>query len=127
MWKINSLYFKNVCTCWNKAIRRTVKVLYTTHTWMLAPILNKTHISTQLNKRCIRFLCGMASSHNIIVYKCYKNAVGNSNAPIGSNIAYFRDKYGIELNSLSKNIINLILEPKLSTEQLIIFQHLQDL
>ena len=46
---------------------------------------------------------------------------------MGSNIAYFRDKYGIELNSLSKNITNLVSEPKLSTKQLIVIQHLRDL
>ena len=79
MWKINSLYFKNGCICWNKAVRRIVNVLYTTHTWMLGPILNQTHTSTQLIKRCIRFLFGMASSHDIIVYTFYKNVVGNTN------------------------------------------------
>ena len=81
-------------------------------------------------KRCIRFLFGMASSHNIIVYTCYKNAVGNANTPMGSNIAYFREKYGIGVNSLSKNLnmTNLVSEPKLSrpTEQLIVIQHLRD-
>ena len=55
MWKINSLYFKNESICWNKAVRRIVNVPYTTHTWMLGPILNQAHISTQLIKRCIRF------------------------------------------------------------------------
>ena len=108
-------------------MRKIVNVSYTTQAWMLGPILNQTHISTQLIKRCIRFLFGMASSHNIIVYTCYKNAVGNANTPMGSNIAYFRDKYGIELNSLSKNITNLVSGPKLSTEQLIVIQHLRDL
>ena len=93
---------------------------------MLGPILNQTHISTQLIKRCILFLFEIASSHNIIVYTFYKNAVGNANMPMGSNIAYFRDKYCIEVNSLSKNIINLVSEPKLSTEQLIVIQHLRD-
>ena len=79
MWKINFLCFKNVCICWNKAVRRIVNVPYTTHTWMLGPILNRTHISTQLIKRCILFLFGMARSHNIIAYTCYKNAVVNAN------------------------------------------------
>ena len=68
----------------------------------------------------------MASSHNIIVYTSYKNAV-NDNTPMGSNKAYFRDKYGIEINSLSKNITNLVSEPKLNTEQLIVIQHLRNL
>ena len=69
----------------------------------------------------------MASSHNIIVYTCYKNAIGNANTSMGSNIAYFRDKYGIEVNRLSKNITKLVSEPKLRTEQLIVIQHLREL
>ena len=127
IWKINSLYFIYVCICWNKAVRSIVNVPYTTHTWMLGPILNQTHISTQLIERCIRFLFEMASSLNIIVYTCYKHAVGNANTPKGSNIVYVRDKYGIEVNRISKNITNLVSEPKLGTEQLIAIQHLRDL
>ena len=92
IWKINSLYFNNVCICWNKAVRRLVNIPYTTHTWKLEPILNQTHISIQLIKRCILFLFAMASSHNIIGYTCYNNAVGNDNTPMGSNIGYFRNK-----------------------------------
>ena len=46
---------------------------------------------------------------------------------MGSNIDYFRNMYGIEVNGLSKNITNLFSEPKLSTEQLIVIQHLRDL
>ena len=94
---------------------------------MLGPILNQTHISTQLIKRCIGFLFRMASSHNIIMYTCYKNAVGNPNTPMSLTIAYFRNKYGIEVNRPSKNIAKLVSEPKLSTEQLIVIQHLRDL
>ena len=100
-----------------------MNVPYTTHTWMLGPILNQTQISIQLVKRCIRFLFGMASSHNIIVYTYYKNVVGNANTPMGSNVAYFKDKFSIEVNRLSKNITKLVSEPKLSTEQLIVIQH----
>ena len=44
-----------------------------------------------------------------------------------SNAAYFKDKHSIEVNRLSKDIINLVSEPKLSTEQIIVIQHLRDL
>ena len=40
---------------------------------------------------------------------------------------YFRNMYIIEVNGLSKNITNLVSEPKLSTEQLIVIQHLRNL
>ena len=42
----------------------------------------------------------MNSSRNTIVYTCYKNAVGNANTSMGSNIAYYENKYGIEVNTL---------------------------
>ena len=58
-------------------IRRIVNVPYTAHTWMLGPILNQTHISTQSIKICIWFLFGMAISHNIFVYTCYKQVLSN--------------------------------------------------
>ena len=62
------------------------------------------------------------------MYTWYKNAVGNANTPMGSNIAYFKNKYGIlKVNGLSKNITNLVSEPNLMTEQIIVIQHLQDL
>ena len=61
------------------------------------------------------------------MYTCYENAVGNANTPMGSNIAYFRDKYDIEANSLSKNITNLVSKPILSTKQFIVIQHLRDI
>ena len=48
MWKIKSLYIKNICIFWNKAVHRIVNVPYTTHTWMLGPILNQTHKVNQL-------------------------------------------------------------------------------
>ena len=57
----------------------------------------------------------------------YKNAVGNANTPMGSNITYFWNKYGIEVNSIFKNITNLVSVPKLSTGQLIVIPLLRDL
>ena len=51
---------------------------------------NQAYISTQIIKRCIWLLFGIASNHNI-VYTCFKNAVGNAITPMGSNIAYFRN------------------------------------
>ena len=56
-----------------------------------------------------------------------KNAVGNANTSMGLYIAYFRNKYDIEVNGLSKSITNLVSEAKLSTEQLIVIQNLRDL
>ena len=55
-----------------------------------------------------------------------KNAVGHANASMGLIIAYFRNKYGFEVNGLSKSITNLVSEAKLSSEQLIVIQNLCD-
>ena len=104
-----------------------VNSVFVSHKNKIAKLFSKPAITH--HEKMHSFLFGMASSHNIIVYRptCYKNAVGNANTPMGSNIAYFREKYGIEVNRLSKNITKLVSEPKLSTELLIVIQHLRDL
>ena len=53
--RLTPYILKNVCIYWNKAVRRIVNVPYTTHTCMLGPILNQTHISTQLIKDAFGF------------------------------------------------------------------------
>ena len=109
---LSNIYF---CSCYGfqvekLAVCRIVNISYTTHTSRLRP--NQAYISTQIIKRCIWFLFGIASSHNIIVYTCFKNAVGNAITPIGSNKAYFRNNCEIEVNSLSKNITNFSFRVK---------------
>ena len=51
-----TIYILKMCAhVGTKHVRRIINIPYTTHTWMLGPILNQTHISTQLIKRCIDF------------------------------------------------------------------------
>ena len=61
----------------------------------------------------------MSISSNIIVRTCYSRAIYNANTPIGSNIAYIRNKYGnnkpspVQMSSHDKSVIkefeNLLL------------------
>ena len=59
MWKLDSLYFNKVTTAWNIGVRRTCNLPYTSHRWLLGPIMRQPHINLQLYKRCARFLYGM--------------------------------------------------------------------
>ena len=67
MWRLGFVYFNNVCTAWNIAVRRVCNLQYTT---LLGPLMNKPHISYQLQKPCIRFLHKMKTSQNETVLTC---------------------------------------------------------
>ena len=54
-------------------------------------------MSLQLYKRCARFLYGMKQCRNYIVIACFTNAMHNARPPFGHNLAFFRNKYGIDI------------------------------
>ena len=41
----------------------------------------------------------MKTSQNEIVLTCYRNAVRNANTPIGHNIAFLRNSFGIDIDN----------------------------
>ena len=99
MWRLGSVYFNKVCTAWNIAVCKICNLPYTTHRWFLGPLMNQSHITYQLQKRCIRLLHNMKTSQNKIVLTCYRNAVRNANKLNGHNIAFLRNTLGIDIDN----------------------------
>ena len=89
----------NIYTTWNITVRKICNLPYTTHRWILGPLMNQPHIGYQLQKRCIRFLHIMKTSQNKIVLTCYRNAVRNVNTLIGHNIAFLRNTLGTDIDN----------------------------
>ena len=97
---------------------------YTTaHTWILGPLLGQPHIHCQLQQRTLRFLCSIQNNNNILVSACWKYASNNANSPLGYNIAYFRNSYGIDIlpDVCVKKIIH---PPQLDNEQHMVISEL---
>ena len=67
--------------------------------------MNQAHMSLQLYKRCARFLYGMKQCRNYIVRACFNNAMQNARTPLGHNLAFFRNKYGIDIFVMSIIIV----------------------
>ena len=44
MWQVNSQYICNVCTSWNKDVRRILNLPHDAHTWLIGPLLKQNHI-----------------------------------------------------------------------------------
>ena len=96
-WQIDSTDYKriHVCVTWKKSI---LKLPYTTHTWMIGPVLDQSHIHYQLHRRTLRYISSMCISRNVLITACVKSAINNVNSPLRHNIAYFRNKYGINFS-----------------------------
>ena len=48
LWDLSSIGFQKFCVQWNKAVRRLLNVSNRTHTWLLGPLSNQTHVSCKL-------------------------------------------------------------------------------
>ena len=81
-----------------KVFETLKKIPYTTHPWILGPLLGRNHIHCQLQQRTLRFLCSIQNNNNTLGFACWKYANNNANSPLGYNIAYFRNSYGIDIS-----------------------------
>jgi len=118
LWDFKSAGFKKCCIQWNKAVRRLFNLNYRTHTWVLGPLLEQSHISCQLYAKTLKFLYSMLHNDNIIVSSVGKIALSCATSPIGRNMSYLRHMFDLNLNdSLSQCL------KKLYNENEICFEH----
>ena len=110
MWKLDSLAFRGVCTSWNRE--------YFTYVYAMSIDETTTHESTVLlYTRCARFLYGRKQCRNYIVRACFTNAMHNARTPLGHNLAFFRNKYRIDIFCDEYNhCMKSIQMPKLKRE-----------
>ena len=95
MWKLDSLAFKGVCTSWNRGMYFT-SAFYYSYVYVRS-LINQPHMSLQLYKHCARFLYAMKQCRNYIVRAFFSNAMHNARTPLGHNLSFFRNKYGIDI------------------------------
>ena len=76
-------------------------------------------MNEQLHKRTLKFIYSMLLSSNELIAKIGQLASYSAKSPTGSNIAYFRHRYGIYLDqSLNANLASLQNHFKLNTMQM---------
>jgi hypothetical protein len=96
LWPINSQPFLNVCTQWNKAVRRVLKLPNKTHTWLLGPLLGTQHISHQLKCRFLKFFHSMSTCTNNLVNMLHRISVNTCTTMIGQNFSALRYEFRID-------------------------------
>ena len=87
VWRIDLPDYKRICISWNKSVRNILRLQFTTHTWILGPLLGQPHIHCQLQQRTLHFLCSIQNNNNTLVSACWKYASYNAISPLGYNIA----------------------------------------
>ena len=109
LWKREDGLFKDICTEWNKALRRVWHLPYTAHTCMLGPLNGKCHISDQLNVRFVKFYNRMVKCDNKIVNFIANLAKVNYNGFLRNNIMYIKWKYNVDvMNTLMCKCIHVM-------------------
>ena len=95
---------------------------------MLGPLLGQHHIHYQLQKRTLRSIYAMQQNCNVLVSTCLQNAINNANSPLGRNIAYFRNGYGVSFNKIDTcKMLRFIQPTKLCSQRQLTINNLKHL
>ena len=95
MWRLSCNGIAQLCTSWQVAIRRLLHLPRNSHRWALGPLINCSHIRTQLELRTLSFIFKFAASKNVLVNSIFNVAISDARSDLGFNIAHFRSKYQI--------------------------------
>ena len=74
----------------NVAVRILLKLPYTAHTWLQAPLIRQQHIRLQLYIRNDKMLWYASRMNDNIIKTCINRALYNSNSCIGYRLAFYR-------------------------------------
>ena len=94
-WRLNSAGFIGCTTAWNVGVGRCLNLPITTHTWLLASLLDSVNLMYKLYIRDLKCIYCMKNNDNYLVSLCFEHVSNNANSILGNKIAYFREKYRI--------------------------------
>ena len=117
LWDFSSNGFNDICTQWNKAVRRILYLNYKTHRWLLGPLIGQQHITTQFYNRFVRFIFKMFNCNNSIVSLVSQLALGDAMSPLGKNISFLKCTYSTDFTFDVKRCINGITNCRSLTEE----------
>ena len=89
--------FHSCLTAWTIGARKVLNILYTTHTWMLGPLMDTIHKS-KFYIRDLKFAYNIKISENKLAQSCLSVACSDANSIIGNKIAYFRSQFNISVD-----------------------------
>ena len=128
-WGLHSNGFNSCVTAWNIGVRKILGLPYTTYTWMLGPMTNSVHMKYKLYIRDLKNLTSFSQCVNVLVRACFSIITNNANSILGNKLAYFRDRFAININrcTLNDNIKKRKLSTVISDEEQLIINNIWSL
>ena len=96
---------------------------------MLGPLTNSVHMKYKLYIRDYIFLTSFSQCDNVLVRVCFSIISNNANSILDNKLAYFRDRFVININQcmLNDNIKKIKLSTVISDEEQLIINNIWSL
>ena len=91
---------------------------------MLGPLTNSVPMKYKLYIRDSKCLTSFSQCDNVLVRACFSIISNNANAILGNKLAYFRDRFAININRLNDNIKKRKLSTVISDEEQLIINNI---
>ena len=129
IWKLYDVVDNQICTEWNKAVRRVLRLPTTAHRFLLGPLINQRHISDQFAIRFIKFFHRLRNCDNEIVKLMSYICMNNDHSTLKNNVRFIKWKYGFNVEIYYANVCRRLIEDKVkcSPEQNAIIDGLQEI
>ena len=103
IWRLHSNGFNSCVTAWNTGVRNV-------------------HMKYKLHIRDLKILTSFSQCDNVLVRACFSIITNNANSILGNKLAYFRDRFAININrcTLNDNIKKIKLSTVISDEEQLI-------
>ena len=108
LWNLSSSSFNDICTAWNKAVRRIFHLPFTTHRFLLPCVTQSEHIRDNLIKRSTTLFQNMMLSDNEVI-KCLSVNAYFCNSPVGLNRKFFNVYQNRALSEEEEGLSGLLL------------------
>ena len=108
LWALSSKGLEVCCIAWRKGGRRIFNMPYRTHFFLVGPLSGQRSIDEMLYRKSLKFVYSVMNSNNSIVAHIGQLIRQSSKSPVGSNVACFRYKFGINLDDKVLKNLRLI-------------------
>ena len=71
--------------------------------WMLGPLTNSVHMKYKLYIKDLKCLTSLSQCDNVLVRAWFSIIGNNANSILGNTLAYFRDRFAININLCTLN------------------------
>ena len=109
-WDLTSVFIKDICIAWHKAVKRVWNLPAKCHTDLLQQIIGQLYILQQFELRYLKLFFCMLNNENDTIAFIARRALWSTGGVLGRNNVFIANKYNVQLKYSSIESVKAKME-----------------